>query len=472
MKVNFNVLNQKATPAIYAAPFVDRPAPGYVGRVFIDSDNPSTGIYRDTGTAWISLTSGGGGGGITGSGTINTIPKFTGATAIGDSVITYTAPGVGIAQSVQFGTNTVVTIAFTGAAAQPIGFYIYEAAATGFNIQRVVGAPNYNSIYSGNSDIEFKLFDGATDNYTRFHKGGNITIGSNTDAGYKLDIVGTARVQTNLVIGTTAYTGYSGSISKSITGGTIAGVFQIQSVVQNDVTNQARLFYTQPGTAAGGTLTGMYHLLLTQGTFSGSVSQQYGIYIDSSLTGATTNYGIYANIASAANRWNLYVNGTANNYISGKLLIGTTTDNGNQVNVSGTVSADGFFIKAGGITLSTNGSATLGGAANAFGNLWVSGVFPGTAVSWLTVGNNTFGQQYRKSADNNGVSYIIDNATVSVSNATILSLESTTRGFRPPRMTTAQKTAIVSPVAGLMVYDTTLNKLCVYTTAWETVTSV
>ena len=51
-------------------------------------------------------------------------------------------------------------------------------------------------------------------------------------------------------------------------------------------------------------------------------------------------------------------------------------------------------------------------------------------------------------------------------------IESTNRGFLPPRMTTTQKNAIVSPVAGLIVYDTTLNKLALYTTAWETITSV
>lgn len=38
-------------------------------------------------------------------------------------------------------------------------------------------------------------------------------------------------------------------------------------------------------------------------------------------------------------------------------------------------------------------------------------------------------------------------------------------------MTTAQKNAITSPAAGLMVYDTDLNKLCVYTTTWQTITS-
>jgi len=53
----------------------------------------------------------------------------------------------------------------------------------------------------------------------------------------------------------------------------------------------------------------------------------------------------------------------------------------------------------------------------------------------------------------------------------IVDVASTTKGFLPPRMTTTQKTAIGSPTAGLIVYDTTLNKLCVYTTAWQTITS-
>ena len=52
-----------------------------------------------------------------------------------------------------------------------------------------------------------------------------------------------------------------------------------------------------------------------------------------------------------------------------------------------------------------------------------------------------------------------------------LQIDSTTLGLLPPRMTTTQKNAISSPAEGLVVYDLTLRKLCVYTTAWETVTS-
>lgn len=55
----------------------------------------------------------------------------------------------------------------------------------------------------------------------------------------------------------------------------------------------------------------------------------------------------------------------------------------------------------------------------------------------------------------------------------ILDAQSTTKGVRMPNMTTTQKNAISSPAAGLMVFDTTLAKLCVYSgSAWQTITSV
>ena len=44
----------------------------------------------------------------------------------------------------------------------------------------------------------------------------------------------------------------------------------------------------------------------------------------------------------------------------------------------------------------------------------------------------------------------------------LFEIRSTTQGFLPPRMTTTQKNAIATPPAGLMVYDSTTNKLCCY----------
>lgn len=55
----------------------------------------------------------------------------------------------------------------------------------------------------------------------------------------------------------------------------------------------------------------------------------------------------------------------------------------------------------------------------------------------------------------------------------IVDVTSTTLGFKFPVMTTTQKNAIGTPVAGLVVFDSTLAKLCVYSgAAWQTITSV
>lgn len=63
--------------------------------------------------------------------------------------------------------------------------------------------------------------------------------------------------------------------------------------------------------------------------------------------------------------------------------------------------------------------------------------------------------------------------TSSPSASAILDAQSTTKGVRMPNMTTTQKNAISSPAAGLMVFDTTLAKLCVYSgSAWQTITSI
>lgn len=58
MRVNFSVTNQLATPAIHAAALANRPPAGQPGRLFVDTDNPSSGIYRDTGTVWENITGG------------------------------------------------------------------------------------------------------------------------------------------------------------------------------------------------------------------------------------------------------------------------------------------------------------------------------------------------------------------------------------------------------------------------------
>lgn len=95
------------------------------------------------------------------------------------------------------------------------------------------------------------------------------------------------------------------------------------------------------------------------------------------------------------------------------------------------------------------------------------------SITGLLIGyENVVGDNYLNSG-----AAITPSRTVIGSNAVVasalLNVDSVTQGLLLPRMTTVQKNAIVTPVAGLMVYDLTLNKACIYTgAAWQTITSV
>lgn len=126
-------------------------------------------------------------------------------------------------------------------------------------------------------------------------------------------------------------------LRKTITGGATAyGVFQA-GAIQSDVTATAHGYSTSLSTqAAAFTLTNLIHYRAIQSTIgaTSTVTNQYGFWVDASLTGATNNYGFYGNIASGSNRWNLYMEGTADNYLAGSLGIGATPSAGYTVRVA------------------------------------------------------------------------------------------------------------------------------------------
>jgi predicted regulator of Ras-like GTPase activity (Roadblock/LC7/MglB family) len=68
--IDLSILNQRQTPAFYASSLATRPAFGFAGRIFIDTDSPSTGLYRDTGAAWVQIAD-------PGAGTTGTLQQVT-----------------------------------------------------------------------------------------------------------------------------------------------------------------------------------------------------------------------------------------------------------------------------------------------------------------------------------------------------------------------------------------------------------
>jgi hypothetical protein len=125
-----------------------------------------------------------------------------------------------------------------------------------------------------------------------------------------------------------------------------------------------------------------------------------------------------------------------------------------------------IFFGRGNITLPSTSVAYLGAlvTAQASGNSFHLG---------FVVSNSSLNRFEPMRIWNSGNIYIQKGGTYTDVASAILNVNSTTQGFLPPRMTTTQKNAIASPAMGLVVYDTTLNKLCVRgALTWETVTSL
>jgi hypothetical protein len=131
-----------------------------------------------------------------------------------------------------------------------------------------------------------------------------------------------------LGIGATNLTAVNLFISKTLTGGIDSYHVNVNGIIQSDVTNSATYFRSSASTAAATfTLGTINHYLANQGSLGAgsSVTNQYGFAVNSNLVGATNNFGFWGNIPSGSNTWNLYMNGNADNFVSGNLGIGTTT---------------------------------------------------------------------------------------------------------------------------------------------------
>lgn len=146
-----------------------------------------------------------------------------------------------------------------------------------------------------------------------------ITLGSNT------------YVNGLLSVGATPIVGYSVYINKNITGNATAsyGIANTGAVL-SDVTGTVYGIINQSNTEASSfTLSNYTHYGTSQGNIGAgsAITNQYGFVVGSDIVGATNNFGFRGVIPSGTNRWNIYMDGTANNYLAGSLVIGTTSLN-------------------------------------------------------------------------------------------------------------------------------------------------
>jgi hypothetical protein len=154
--IDLSILNQRQTPAFYASSLATRPAFGFAGRIFIDTDSPSTGLYRDTGAAWVQIAD-------PGAGTTGTLQQVTTNGNTTNQGISITAGGL---------SSNIITIAANsiGSTANYIGqtmatndyWKIYGNAQSVIDTGELVFEIGDNGSSSAVDRFRYTIYDGAS----------------------------------------------------------------------------------------------------------------------------------------------------------------------------------------------------------------------------------------------------------------------------------------------------------------------
>jgi len=259
--IDLSILNQRQTPAFFADVFANRPAAGFVGRIFISTDTFI--IYRDNGTSW-NIIGGGGAGSVTGSGANGQVSFWNGASTITgsndlfwDSVNGHLGIGTitpGTALDIKHNQNTVLQLE-------------QEVATNDIRIAFInsgVGLWRLGTFYNSGAN-DFGLFDiaAATQQITIKRTSGNLLVGGIADNGAKLQITGSATISSNFSAdGNTLLLGYT--TIRNINGGTLSSGMNLA----NSTSGDARLLFsnTVNGATIGYSSTTNQRILFTDGS--------------------------------------------------------------------------------------------------------------------------------------------------------------------------------------------------------------
>jgi hypothetical protein len=174
--------------------------------------------------------------------------------------------------------------------------------------------------------------------YTPVNKAGDTMTGG-------LKVTGTVAAKDRVAVGGESFWTGRGVVvqgSTVCTGNTSTMGYYSNVAIGNDVTTSHYQYYSYPSVAAGeNTLSTLMHFGAQANTFGQTVTNQYGFYAGSTLTGAVNNYGFYGNIPSGTSRYNCYMGGTAYNYFSGNTGIGVQPDDNNKLAISGAIAITG-----------------------------------------------------------------------------------------------------------------------------------
>jgi len=295
--IDLSILNQRQTPAFYADVFANRPAAGFVGRIFVSTN--TFAFYRDNGTSW-DLIGGPGTGTVTGTGANGQVTYWNGASTITgsndlfwDSANGHFGIGTnvpGTALDVHHDQSTVAILNQTVAT---------NDVRIGFQ-NNGVGLWRIGAFYNAGAN-DFGIFDAvaAIQPVTVKKTTGQVLIGTSTVGSGKLVVASSTGDNGVQIVGASAP---SLRIDNAESGPTKRAGLGISTATNNFIQGSADRDFCM---------------------FNGSTTASpilFGIY-------GTTNVQEAARISAARN-----------------FLIGTTTDGGQKLQVSGSARATGYFL--------------------------------------------------------------------------------------------------------------------------------
>ncbi len=243
----------------------------------------------------------------TGSGTTNTIPKFTATSVLGNSSITDSGTGVGGKVDINnFIGGTVTRVLPTG----------NSTIGQTFNLTGTDGTSNLLNRFTVN-----------------LNEDGFISNGS-----YASEI----NLNVNKTTNQTSQFGALNVASAHIGSGNINTLFAVRAGINagSGTGTIANLYYydTRTGPFANTfPVTNFYGVNLPF-TPQNNVTNAWGIRIGE-LYGSTISRGIDLGVTAGTGKYNIFAQGTASNHLLGNTLIGTTNNIGAKLNVDGTISA-------------------------------------------------------------------------------------------------------------------------------------
>lgn len=396
------------------------------GKLQVNGNVNINGLFQINGVT----IGGGGGSGVTGSGTTNYIAKWTSSSSLGNSLIKENSAEIQIQYSATQG-------------------YLRIGGGNGVGNSRVYIESNGDNSYIDNyGDNTYKDLQIAVKNLKITTGGANTAIFTNSNV-FSIGSM-TPSYATRLFVYHTNTTAYN---PNSFNGSNGLSTFQ---------TGNATDAYATIRFAGGGSHEALFGTVQDASGYANFIWQTYN-----------GSYGQRMKLTA-----------------SGNLLIGTNTDNGYKLQVNGDLYVSGSSVYAGGVTYS--GVQTFNNTVNLNSNtnvaVYQNIVWKGsTSASDFSMGNGGAGMYILSSAaidlnapivQRNGLGYsfagtsssynvLLLNSGTSIDEITILGgvrLSTTTAGMIFPRMTTTQLNALSARGSsycpnGTTAFDTTINIL-------------